>query len=68
MGYRINQEIGKKIKKFREDRGLTQEELAYQLKMHYTSISRIERGEANPSVYTIYRITQVLKKNMRELF
>lgn len=68
MRYKVNIRLGRKVKKYREELGLTQEELSDKLGMHYTSLSRIERGEANPPVYTVFRISKVLKKKMKDLF
>ena len=47
---------------------MTQEELADKVKLHYTSLSRIERGETNPPVQTIKRIAQALKRPVKDLF
>ena len=68
MRYKVNVKLGKRIKKFRKELKLTQEELADKVKLHYTSLSRIERGEANPPVQTVKRISQALKKSMKDLF
>ncbi len=68
MKYKVNIELGKRIRKFREEMGLSQEELSHKVGIHYTTLSRIERGEANSPVYTIFRISQVLKCRMSELF
>lgn len=42
--------IGQKIKKFRRDRDLTQEELAGHLGVSFQSISKWERGEGYPDI------------------
>lgn len=68
MRYKVNIKLGKKIKKFRQERKMSQEELADKVGLHYTSLSRIERGEANSPVYTVYKIAQALKKSLKDLF
>jgi transcriptional regulator with XRE-family HTH domain len=68
MQYVINKKVGKRIKKARKELGLTQEELAEKVNMHYTTISRIETGLSNPPVQTINKIAKALKIPLSELF
>jgi transcriptional regulator with XRE-family HTH domain len=39
--------IGERIRNFRRERGLSQEELAHLASLHSTYIGQIERGEKN---------------------
>ncbi len=39
--YEVNKKLGQKLKKARKNSGITQEQLAEKVGMHYTSISRI---------------------------
>ncbi len=55
--------LGKQIKKAREGKDLTQEELAYKLDVHRTYIGRIERGLSNPPAYTLHKIKEVIGLN-----
>ncbi len=66
--YQVNKKIGQKIKKARKNSGITQEQLAEKVGMHYTSISRIETGDANPPVQTINKIAKALKIPLSDLF
>lgn len=66
--YEVNKKLGQKIKKARKNSGITQEQLAEKVGMHYTSISRIETGYANPPVQTIHKIAKVLKIPLSDLF
>lgn len=59
--------FGQKMQKVRQDQGVTQEELAAKLSMHRTYIGLIERGQRNPTVRTLYKITKVLKVSASEL-
>jgi transcriptional regulator with XRE-family HTH domain len=53
--------VGENIKKYRLQKDISQEELAYEAGLDRTYISGIERGERNISVITLKKITDVLK-------
>mgnify|MGYP001558684479 CR=1 FL=1 len=53
--------VGEQIIKARKKLGISQEELADLSKIHRTYMGRIERGESNPPIYTIYKIAKALK-------
>lgn len=53
--------IGDNIRKYRIQKDISQEELAYSAGLDRTYISGIERGERNISVITLKKITDVLK-------
>lgn len=61
-------EFGNNVRKLRSARGLTQEQLANELGVEISQISRIERGVINTSVTTLYAISKVLGVNISELF
>lgn len=52
--------LGENLKKFREIKGFTQSELASDLGIEISQISRIERGIINTSIYNLYRISKIL--------
>ena len=52
----------------REEKGFTQQQLANELGVEISQISRIERGIINTSVTTIHYICQILKINASQLF
>lgn len=64
----ISKKIGKRIKKARVGRGMTQEQLAFEAGLNRAYIGYIERGERNPSTETLSRIAKALKVNLREIF
>lgn len=66
--YKVNERVGKRIRKYRREKKMSQEELADKVGLHYTTISRIERGVSNPPVQTINKIAKVLRVDMSELF
>lgn len=68
MSYKINKQLGDKIARVRKGRRLTQEDLAGQVGVQTATISNIERGETDTSVYTVFRIAQVLRVHVKELF
>lgn len=60
--------FGQTIRKFRLERGLSQEKLALLSGLHRTYIGAIERGERNVSFKNIEKIAKTLKVNLDELF
>lgn len=63
----ILEKFGQKMQKVRQSNDITQEELAARLGMHRTYIGLIERGERNPTVRTLYKISKALKVQASEL-
>jgi len=68
MGYKVIVQLGKKIRRIRKQNKVSQEELAEKVGLHSTTLGRIERGESNPPVYTVYKISQALKTPIHDLF
>lgn len=54
-------EIGRRIAKCRQDKGLTQEDLAGHAEMDRSFLSEIENGHKNLSVEVLLRIAKALK-------
>ncbi|MFC4224309.1 helix-turn-helix domain-containing protein [Lysinibacter cavernae] len=52
--------VGERIRAERHRHGVSQMELAELASMHFTSLGKIERGEANPSLVTLVRIAAAL--------
>lgn len=61
-------QLGKNVKEAREKAGLTQEELAEKIGLHASSVSRIERGVANPTHSILDSIRKLLKMDASEIF
>ena len=57
---KVKKEIGKKIKKARNEKGLKQVDVAVDAGINSSYYSKIERGEVNPSLDKIYRIAKSL--------
>ncbi|RUL47224.1 helix-turn-helix domain-containing protein [Lysinibacillus antri] len=64
----IVQVVGERIRNFRKERGLSQEELAHQASLHNTYIGQLERGEKNATIESLYKITNALGITLEELF
>lgn len=56
-------ELGKRIAEYRNDSGLTQEQLAEKTNINIRTIQRIESGEVTPRAYTLKVILDILGKD-----
>ncbi len=63
----IRGKFGKRVRKFRLEEGLSQEELAHEADSNRTYISDVERGGRNPSIIVVERIAKALGKSMGDL-
>lgn len=61
--------VGKRIQNLRLSKGLSQVDLVGKIEgdIDTTNISRIESGRTNPTIYTLYRISQALEVPLEEL-
>ena len=57
----VRRRVGLNVKRFRAERGLSQEELAFECGLHRTYISGVERGVRNPTVVVLEKIAKALK-------
>jgi transcriptional regulator with XRE-family HTH domain len=64
----VSKKLGKRLKMAREDKGLSQEKLAFNAGLNRAYIGYIERGERNPSIKTMGKIAKALKIPLYELF
>lgn len=64
----IKKLIGDRIRDLRKRKGLSQEELGWKAKLHYTYIGGIERGEKNVSIITLSKIAKGLGISLNEIF
>ncbi len=59
--------LGKRIKKIRTEKGLTQAELANDIGKDQQSIQRLEKGNINPTFFYLYEIAEGLRVEFDEL-
>ncbi|MEK7078739.1 MAG: helix-turn-helix transcriptional regulator [Patescibacteria group bacterium] len=59
--------LGKCVSAARKKRGLTQEDLSGITCLHRTHIARLERGELNPSFWTLLSLSRKLKISLSYL-
>jgi len=59
--------VGTNVKRLRQARGLTQEEVAFSAKIDLTYLGGIERGTRNPSLLVMVRIARALSVQPLEL-
>ena len=61
-------EFGKRIKLARVENDLTQDQLAEKIKTKQKNISRYETGASMPSIETLIKIANVLRKKIGYFF
>jgi transcriptional regulator with XRE-family HTH domain len=59
--------VAKNVGRLRRQKGLTQEELAFQAKIDLTYLGGIERGKRNPSLLVMARIAKALSVPLPKL-
>jgi transcriptional regulator with XRE-family HTH domain len=59
--------LGKNVRRFRRQKGLTQEELAFEAEIDLTYMGGIERGKRNPSLLVMARIANALGVQLAKL-
>lgn len=64
----ITEKLGRRIRKYRLDKGWSQMYLAAEVRLDKSYIGSIERGEVNPSIRKIARITDCLGVKMATFF
>ncbi|WP_140937074.1 helix-turn-helix domain-containing protein [Sphingobacterium lumbrici] len=59
--------FGNRLRELRQQRNMSQEELANKIDTPISQISRMERGEGNPTLHTLFEISTALKVDLKEL-
>jgi transcriptional regulator with XRE-family HTH domain len=62
----LNKVFGEQLRTIRNAAGITQEELAFRTGLDRTYISLLERGIKGPSLYTFFRLCEVLGQKPEE--
>jgi DNA-binding XRE family transcriptional regulator len=61
-------QVANRVEDFRTQSGLSRQELADQVGVHYQTIGYIERGEYSPSLVLALQIADVLEASVEEIF
>ncbi len=64
----IKRRFGERLRALRQERDLSQEELAFKAGLHRTYLSSTERGERNIALVNIHRLARALEVDIVELF
>lgn len=61
------QAVGQAIRAYRTELGISQEELGARAGLHRTYVSDVERGQRNPTAWTLLQISGPLGKKPSEI-
>jgi transcriptional regulator with XRE-family HTH domain len=61
-------EFGRRLRAFRDAKGLTQEKLAERAGIDSTTVGGIEQGIGNPTLLTIVKIARALERSCADFF
>lgn len=59
--------IGERIKQMRQSKGMTQQMLADECDIEKPNLSRIENGNTNPTVKSLWKISNALGVKLKDL-
>ena len=60
--------IGTNVRRIRTENNITMDSMSFDSGIEYRQIGRIERGEVNTTVMSLYRIASSLKTDIRNFF
>ncbi|MEX0957635.1 MAG: helix-turn-helix transcriptional regulator [Rhizobiaceae bacterium] len=63
----IRQRLAANLRRARQQKGWSQEQLAFEADIHRTYISDLERGSRNPTISVVDRLAKALKTSLGEL-
>lgn len=59
--------IGERIKKLRQEKGMSQQTLADECDIESPNLSRIENGNTNPTIKSLWKISNALGVKLKDL-
>jgi transcriptional regulator with XRE-family HTH domain len=62
-----HKQISENIKKFRELKGITRDQMAGDLEMSLSGYGKLERGEVDLTINKLFKISDILKVNVSQL-
>ena len=63
-GSELSQSLGARIRKLREERNISQQDLAAICNFEKSNMARIESGRTNTTILTLYKISIALKVSL----
>lgn len=63
----FDRQFGLFVKKLREEKGLSQEDLASKMGNNYQNISRLERGQITPTLFWCFKLAEALDVSLSNL-
>lgn len=63
----VMQKFGQRVRKFRKQKGLTQEKLAERTGIDYSYLNLIENGKRNPSLKVMAKLSRILGVRLEDL-
>ncbi|MFL6162718.1 MAG: helix-turn-helix domain-containing protein [Jatrophihabitantaceae bacterium] len=60
-------EFGRRVRQERQERGLSQEQLAARASLHWTFVGQVERGRRNLTLHNIVKLAAALDVDAGEL-
>lgn len=63
----ISRKVGQRIREIRERKNISIMALADKLDIEYNNMIRIEKGRTNPTLSTLYSISQALEVKLTDL-
>lgn len=64
----LKAKFGRRLRQLREEKGLTQEQIAFRARLSREYLSRIESGKRNVSLDVIERLSEALGVDVQKLF
>ena len=63
----LSKSIGSKVRQFRNEKRISMETLAFDSGIEFRQLGRIERGEINTTIFSLYRIAFALEVNICDI-
>lgn len=63
----VRQRLATNLRRLRTEKGLSQEQFAFEVGIHRTYISDLERGTRNPTISVVERLAQYLNISLGRL-
>ena len=64
----LQKRVGKRIREIRDEKNISQQDLAAKCNFEKSNMSRLEAGKVNPTLSTLEKISSALEVNITELF